>query len=192
MKIFKTDLNGVLILEPEIYKDDRGYFTETWNNRIYNSILSDLNDNFVQDNESCSKKGVVRGMHWQIFPMDQSKLVRCTNGKIIDIVVDITKNSPTFGKCIYIELSKENHRQVFIPRGFAHGFLSLEDNSILQYKVDNYFSKEHERSFNIKSIDLSKFDFDIIMSDKDLIAPLFNELKDDDLKFSQKYNIIEN
>ena len=193
MKILKTDLNGVLILEPEVYNDDRGYFIETWNNRMYNSILSDLNDNFVQDNESCSKKGVARGMHWQISPMDQSKFVRCTNGKVIDIIVDITIGSPTFGNCIYVELSRENHRQVFIPRGFAHGFISLEDNSILQYKVDNYYSKEHERSFNFSAIDLSNFnlDFDnIILSDKDMNAPAFNELTNNDLKFSQKYNLI--
>lgn len=185
MKIFNTKLNGVKVINPEKLNDDRGYFQETWNNRLYNSILERLIDPFVQDNESCSKKGVARGMHWQIPPMDQSKLVRCIRGKVIDIIVDITKNSPTFGEYIFIELSSENNNQVFIPRGYAHGFVSLEDDSIVSYKVDNYYSKGHERSFTIRNIDLSSLDldFDLILSEKDYNAPAFDTLSDNDLFF---------
>ena len=179
MIIEKTNIEGIIILIPEKFYDNRGYFQETYNDKLYNEILKELNNPFVQDNESCSKKGVIRGMHWQINPMAQSKLVRCLNGRIIDIVCDIRKNSPTFGQFVTIELTPENNKQVFIPRGFAHGFISLEDNSILSYKVDNYYSKECERSFNIFSI--KDFEHEVFLSDKDRNAPNFNELKDTDL-----------
>lgn len=187
MKFLNTKLDGVIIILPEKFNDERGYFQETWNNHLYNIILNRLNDPFIQDNESCSKKGVARGMHWQIPPMDQSKLVRCLHGKIIDIIVDITKNSPTFGEYIFVELSPENNNQVFIPRGYAHGFISLEDDSIVSYKVDNYYSKDHERSFNFTDIDLKALNlpFDkIILSDKDNEAPKFSEIEDNDLFYS--------
>lgn len=184
MQLYKTPLEGVMVLIPEKIEDERGYFQETFNNHNYIEILEKLNDPFVQDNESCSKKGVIRGMHWQIPPMDQSKLVRCLQGKIIDIVVDIRHGSPTFREYCYIELTPENNCQVFIPKGFAHGFISLEDNSILSYKVDNYYSKEHERSFNIFSLNIKDIvdeDMTFILSKKDNEAPEFNKLNLEDI-----------
>lgn len=144
MKVIKTDIEGVLIIEPDVFGDHRGYFMETYSKKKYEAI--GINCDFVQDNKSYSaKKGTVRGLHWQNAPMAQAKLVSCTQGRIIDVAVDIRKNSPTYGKYVSVELSAENQRQFFIPRGFAHGFLTLSDDVIFNYKVDNYYSKEHDR-----------------------------------------------
>lgn len=176
--------DGVVLIEPDIYTDDRGYFCETWNSYQYNTYLDQLYGTFVQDNESCSKKGVFRGLHWQLPPFDQAKLVRCVKGHIIDFVVDMRLNSKTCGQYKYFDLSEKNKRQIFIPRGYAHGFLSLEDDTIIQYKVDNYYNKVCERSFNVAELHLenllSKFNFNMILSEKDASAPAIKDLKETD------------
>lgn len=145
MIVTKTQLEGVLILDPDVFGDNRGWFSETYNEKKYQEYGIDVR--FVQDNHSFSaQKGTVRGIHFQKNPMSQAKLVRCTNGIIKDIVVDLRKESPTYKKWIAVELSKDNKRQLFIPHGFGHGFVTLTDNCELQYKVDEYYSKECDRS----------------------------------------------
>lgn len=163
-----------IIIKPNFYKDERGYFIETWNKS--NNIWP--NNDWVQDNESCSSKGVMRGFHWQMPPYEQAKLVRVIKGSVIDYAVDIRKNSPTYGKIWSVELTEENKYQFYIPRGFAHAFISLEDNTIFSYKCDNYYSKDHENSFNIDYIVEKNT---VILSDKDNKAKRFNELTDNDL-----------
>ncbi|MBN9542960.1 MAG: dTDP-4-dehydrorhamnose 3,5-epimerase [Alphaproteobacteria bacterium] len=174
--IFKeTDLQGVFIIEPKVFLDDRGYFFES-----FRQNLSSENLNFtpIQDNESYNKfKNTLRGFHLQKNPMAQAKLVRCVSGKILDIALDVRKNSDTFGKYFAIELSSENKKQLFIPKGFAHAYLTLEDNCIVEYKVDNYYSKEHDVSIKWNDKDIS-FPWDItdpILSDKDKEAISFQE-----------------
>lgn len=186
MKGFLTDFPGVVILEPDVFEDDRGSFSEIWNHRIFRKACTVSFDEFVQENESVSKKNVARGMHWQKPPMDQAKLVRCVSGKIYDIIFDIMPASPNFGNFVVIELSKELNNMVYIPRGYAHGFIALEDNTVVNYKVDNYFSKEHECSFNIKDIDFSKVKLeinkdDLILSAKDDAAPSFKKVNPESL-----------
>lgn len=142
MKFTKTDIPDVVLIEPLVRGDSRGYFMETF---LLDKFLKEVtNTTFVQENESCSSFGVLRGLHYQLPPNAQAKLVRVVKGKIYDVAVDIRKNSPTFGKYLGFELSGENKRQLFIPRGFAHGFVTLEDNTIVQYKTDNYYSPESE------------------------------------------------
>jgi len=153
MKVTKTKIEGLLIIEPDIYKDDRGYFFESFNEQKYNEI--GISEKFVQDNQSCSKKGTIRGMHYQIGEFAQGKLVRVASGKVIDYAVDVRFGSPTFGKYVSVELSAENHKQFWIPTGFAHGFEALEDNTILQYKCTNYYSKKHERGIIYNDYDIS-------------------------------------
>ena len=143
MKIIKTDIAGVLILEPDIFYDNRGYFFETYSEAKFREATG-LDIAFVQDNESLSSYGVLRGLHYQTAPYEQAKLVRVVKGKVWDVAIDIRGNSPTFGKYVAVELSGENKRQLFIPRGFAHGYVVLEDNTIFQYKCDNYFAPEHQ------------------------------------------------
>ena len=142
MEIIKTEIEGVVILEPKVFGDSRGYFMESYSERDFNSNVREVK--FVQDNESLSLYGVVRGLHFQKSPYAQSKLVRVVKGRVLDVAVDIRKGSPTFGKHVSVELSADNHRQVFIPRGFAHGFAVLSDEAVLQYKCDNFYSPEHE------------------------------------------------
>jgi len=145
MNVIKTDFRNVLILEPDVFGDDRGYFFEPFNEaRFY--LETGMNITFVQDNESLSKKDVLRGMHFQVPPKSQAKLVRVTKGAVLDVIVDLRKSEPTFGKHFKLVLSGENKRQLFIPEGFAHGFKVLEDNTIFAYKCSNYYSKENDRS----------------------------------------------
>lgn len=145
MRVIKTDIDGVYILEPEIFGDNRGYFFESYNRRRFKEATG-LDVVFVQDNESRSSEGVVRGLHFQLPPYAQSKLVRVVAGAILDVAVDIRRGSPTFGKYVAVELSGDNHRQLFIPRGFAHGFRVLRGDAILQYKCDNMYAPQSEGS----------------------------------------------
>lgn len=142
MNVVKTSIEGVVIIEPRIFEDERGYFYESFSQREFEEKV--CNTVFVQDNQSKSTYGVVRGLHFQRPPYAQSKLVRCVSGKVLDVVVDIRKHSPTFGKFVAVELSGENHRQLFIPRGFAHGYAVLSDEAVFQYKCDNFYNKESE------------------------------------------------
>ena len=142
MEVIKTDIEGVVIIEPRIFKDERGYFYESFSQREFEEKV--CRTVFVQDNQSKSSYGVLRGLHFQKPPYAQSKLVRCIKGTVLDVAVDIRKGSPTFGKYVAVELSENNHRQFFIPRGFAHGFAVLSDEAVFQYKCDNFYNKESE------------------------------------------------
>lgn len=177
MDIIKTEIEGPLIIKPRIFEDKRGYFFESYNKRLFDNLVGPVN--FVQDNESCSKKGVVRGLHFQLPPFTQAKLVRCVVGKVLDVAVDIRKNSPTYGKHVSVELSEENHLQFFIPHGFAHGFAVLSDTAIFQYKCDNYYAPESDAGINITDeslkIDWHLGDTSLILSDKDKNHPLFKD-----------------
>ena len=142
MEVIKTAIEGVFIIEPRLFKDDRGYFFESFSQREFNEKVRKVN--FVQDNESKSSYGVLRGLHFQKPPYAQSKLVRVIKGAVLDVAVDIRKGSPTFGKYVSVELTEDNHRQFFIPRGFAHGFSVLTDEVIFQYKCDNLYAPQYE------------------------------------------------
>ena len=142
MEVIKTDLDGVVIIEPRIFKDERGYFYESFSQREFEEKV--CKTVFVQDNQSKSCYGVLRGLHFQKPPYEQAKLVRVVSGTVLDVAVDIRKNSPTFGRHVAVELSGENHRQLFIPRGFAHGFVVLSDEAVFQYKCDNFYAPQHE------------------------------------------------
>ena len=175
MDVTYTALEGVLILEPKVFKDSRGYFFESFSKKEFDqrvgTILGHTID-FVQDNESMSSYGVMRGLHYQKMPYTQSKLVRCVKGAVLDIAVDIRNGSPTFGQHVAVELTEDNHRQFFIPRGFAHGFAVLSETAIFQYKCDNFYHPEAEGGINIKD-DTLGIDWMIpidkaIISDKDL------------------------
>ena len=143
MNIIKTAIDGLLILEPRVFGDSRGYFLETWKKESYE--LAGINCNFVQDNESKSSYGVLRGLHWQAAPYTQAKLVRVVFGAVLDVAVDIRKDSSTYGKYVAVELSGENKLQLFIPRGFAHGFAVLSDEAVFAYKCDNIYMPSAER-----------------------------------------------
>ena len=142
MEVINTDIEGVVIIEPRIFRDERGYFYESFSQREFEEKV--CRTTFVQDNQSKSSYGVLRGLHFQKPPYAQSKLVRCIKGTVLDVAVDIRKGSPTFGKYVAVELSEDNHRQFFIPRGFAHGFAVLSDEAVFQYKCDNFYNKESE------------------------------------------------
>ena len=177
MEIIKTALEGVVIIEPRIFKDERGYFYESFSQREFDEKVMPIR--FVQDNESMSVKNVIRGLHYQKMPYTQSKLVRCIKGKVLDIAVDIRKGSPTYGQHVAVELSEENHRQLFIPRGFAHGFAVLSDTAIFQYKCDNFYTPESEGGINLKDKSLG-IDWQIpmdraILSDKDVELKSFSD-----------------
>ena len=139
MKFIKTEIDGLIIIEPKVFGDDRGYFFESYNQKKFEEVVGKVL--FIQDNESKSSKGVLRGLHFQKPPFDQAKLVRCVKGKVLDVAVDIRKGSKTYGQYIAIELSSENNKQLFVPRGFAHGFLVLSESAIFAYKVDNLCSR---------------------------------------------------
>ena len=178
MNVIKTEIEGLLILEPKIFGDSRGYFYESYNKQRFEEVTG-LNINFVQDNQSKSCYGVLRGLHFQKPPYAQSKLVRCVKGQILDISVDIRKSSPTFGKYVAVELSEDNHRQLFIPHGFAHGFVVLSEEAIFQYKCDNFYHKESEGAvaWNDPEINIDwtiPFE-DVILSDKDKVNPLLKD-----------------
>lgn len=142
MEVIKTDIDGVVIIEPRIFKDERGYFYESFSQREFEEKV--CLTTFVQDNQSKSSYGVLRGLHFQKPPYCQSKLVRCIKGAVLDVAVDIRKGSPTFGKHVAVELTEENHRQFFVPRGFAHGFAVLSEEAVFQYKCDNFYCKDSE------------------------------------------------
>ena len=144
MQFIRTAIPDVLIIEPQVHGDDRGYFVETFRADKLEEFLG-YKINFCQDNESKSSRGVLRGLHYQLAPAAQTKLVRVIQGRVLDVAVDIRKDSPTFGKHVAIELSAENKKQLLVPRGFAHGFVVLEDDTIFAYKVDNYYSPENDR-----------------------------------------------
>jgi dTDP-4-dehydrorhamnose 3,5-epimerase len=174
MNVIKTDFPDVLIFEPKVFGDDRGFFFESFNQKSFEQAIGRRVD-FVQDNHSCSAKGVLRGLHYQLAPFAQAKLVRCLRGAIFDVAVDIRENSATFGKWVGVELSAENKKQIWIPEGFAHGFLALEDNSEILYKTNNFYSKECERSI-LWSDDKLEIEWPFkptIISEKDMQATTF-------------------
>ena len=176
MNFKRLEIEDIILIDPAKIKDDRGYFSETYREDKLNLFLKNK-INFCQENKSLSHKNVFRGLHYQIPPFAQSKLISVLNGSIIDIVIDIRKNSPTFGKNVIVFLDDRNNYQLFIPRGFAHGFLVTSESTTISYKVDNYYSKDNERTINIKDETL-KLDFDFknfIISKKDLKAPNLNE-----------------
>lgn len=169
MEIIKTAIEGVVIIEPRLFKDERGYFFESFSQREFNEKVREIH--FVQDNESKSSYGVLRGLHFQKPPFAQSKLVRVIRGAVLDVAVDIRTGSPTFGQHVAVELTEDNHRQFFIPRGFAHGFSVLTDEVIFQYKCDNFYAPQSEGAIAWNDPDLA-IDWkipsqQIILSDKD-------------------------
>ena len=177
MNVIKTDLNGVVIIEPRIFNDDRGYFFESFSERDFFANVREIH--FVQDNESKSSYGVLRGLHFQKPPFAQSKLVRVIKGAVLDVAVDIRVGSPTFGKYVAVELSADNHRQFFIPRGFAHGFSVLSDEVIFQYKCDNFYAPQYEGAiaWNDPSLNIDwriPAD-DVVLSEKDKKHPLLKD-----------------
>ncbi len=177
MNYIPTEIEGVVILEPRIFTDSRGYFFESFSQRDFDEHIGPVT--FVQDNESASTKGVMRGLHFQRPPFSQAKLVRCVVGAVLDVAVDIRKGSPTYGKHVTVELSADNHRQLFIPKGFAHGFAVLSDVAIFQYKCDNYYAPQSEGGISILDdslgIDWHISPEEAILSDKDKIHPLFQD-----------------
>lgn len=190
METIKTNINGAVIIEPRIFKDDRGYFYESFSEREFTEKV--CKTIFVQDNQSKSTYGVLRGLHFQCPPYAQSKLVRCIRGKVLDVAVDIRIGSPTYGEYVSVELSEENHRQLFIPRGFAHGFVVLSDEAIFQYKCDNFYNKDSEWAIMWNDpnlgIDWGINSNDAILSDKDKKNALFKEF---DSPFSYFENYYE-
>ena len=182
MQVIDTILEGVKIIAPKVFLDDRGYFFESFNDKEFREKVCDTS--FVQDNQSKSCKGTLRGLHWQAPPFAQSKLVRVTKGAVIDVAVDVRVGSPTFGKHVAVRLSDENNFQLFIPRGFAHGFIALTDNVIFQYKCDNLYNKESERAVRWDSInwDLEEYNIETpILSDKDKVHKLLSEMNENEL-----------
>ncbi len=180
MQISTTFIKDLLVIEPTVYEDNRGYFFESFNKKRFEQ-LTGMNIDFIQDNESKSKYGTLRGLHYQIPPYSQAKLVRVIKGKVLDIAVDIRENSETYGKYFSLELSEDNKKQLFIPRGFAHGFVVLSDEAIFTYKCDNYYNKEAEGGiiFDDKQLDIDwQLDAEeIILSDKDKLHPKFGQHK---------------
>ena len=182
MEVINTEIDGVVIIEPKVFGDHRGYFFESFSERDFNAQVREVK--FVQDNESKSCYGVLRGLHFQKPPHAQSKLVRVVGGAVLDVAVDIRKGSPTFGQHVAVELTEDNHRQLFIPRGFAHGFVVLTDEVVFQYKCDNFYAPQHEGAIVWDDPDLGidwKVPADkIILSEKDTKHP---RLKDADWLF---------
>lgn len=177
MEIIKTKLDGVVIIEPKIFRDSRGYFFESFSQREFEEKVCKIN--FVQDNESMSSYGVMRGLHFQRPPFTQAKLVRCVKGAVLDVAVDIRKDSPTYGQHVAVELSEDNHYQMFIPHGFAHGFSVLSETAIFQYKCDQFYHPESDAGICILDKSLG-IDWRIpadkaILSDKDTRHPLFKD-----------------
>lgn len=178
MEIIKTQIEGVVIIEPRLFKDERGYFFESFNQKEFEDKV--CKTKFIQDNESKSSYGVVRGLHFQKPPFAQSKLVRVVKGAVLDVAVDIRKGSPTFGQHVAVELTEDNHRQFFIPRGFAHGFSVLSKEVIFQYKCDNFYAPQSEGAIAWDDPDLG-IDWqisidDILLSEKDKSHPKLAEL----------------
>ena len=179
MNVIKTDIEGVVVIEPRVFDDARGYFFESYSKRRFDEVVRPIE--FVQDNESMSTRGVIRGLHFQRPPFSQSKLVRCVRGAVLDVVVDIRRGSPTYGRHIAVELTGENRRQLFVPRGFAHGFAVLSDEAVFQYKCDNYYHPESEGGISIADnslgIDWRIDPAEAILSEKDLRNPMFSDFE---------------
>jgi len=174
MKFTRTEIRDLVIIEPDIFEDERGYFFESFRQDQFEREIGKID--FVQENESFSQYGVLRGLHYQIPPYEQSKLVRVVLGRVQDIAVDLRKESPTFGKHFSIELSNENRKQLFIPKGFAHGYLALSKEVVFIYKTDNYYSKEHESGilWNSKNLGIDwSIKADIMLSEKDATLKSF-------------------
>jgi len=181
LNFIPQSIPDVLLIEPTVHGDSRGYFMESFRQDLLNDFLG-YEVNFVQDNESKSSKGVLRGLHYQLPPCAQAKLVRVIEGRVLDVAVDIRKSSPTFGQYVSKELSSDNHHQLFIPRGFAHGFAVLSESAIFAYKVDNYYSPNYDRGIAHHDIEIGidwvlKND-EIYLSDKDKFHPFLSETKD--------------
>ena len=181
MEIIKTDIEGLIIIKPQIFKDSRGYFFESFSQREFNEKVTPIQ--FVQDNESCSSYGVMRGLHFQKPPYSQSKLVRCVKGSVLDVAIYIRKGSPTYGKHVAVELSAENHLQFFIPKGFAHGYAVLSKEAIFQYKCDEFYTPKSEGGIQLMDESLGinwpiSAD-DAILSDKDKKYPKLSEITSD-------------
>lgn len=180
ISVVKTEIEGVVIIEPQVFGDERGYFLESWSQKNFNDLVRPII--FVQDNESKSSYGVLRGLHFQRGKYSQSKLVRVVKGKVLDVAVDIRTGSPTFGKHVAVELSGENHRQFFIPRGFAHGFVVLSDEAVFQYKCDNYYAPQYEGAIIWNDpelgIDWQIPNRDVILSAKDTAHPLLADCQE--------------
>jgi len=184
MKFIKTAIPSVFIIEPSVFGDDRGYFLESYNKKAFQENIGSVN--FVQDNESRSSKGVLRGLHFQKPPYTQAKLVRCIKGEVLDVAVDIRKGSPTYGKHVAVILTGENKRQLFVPRGFAHGFAVLSETAIFAYKVDNTYAPEHDAGIKYDdkelNIDWGITEEEIQLSEKDKNLSFFKDL-DSPFKF---------
>lgn len=181
MKFIETDIKNLIVIEPNVFGDNRGWFSESYNDAVFKD--NGINTMFIQDNHSYSaQKGVLRGLHFQNNPKAQTKLVRCTKGSIWDVVVDLRRNSPTYLKWFGIELTAENHKMLLVPQGFAHGFVTLENDCEVQYKVDNLYDKKLDRSikYNDPSIGIKWPIDEVILSEKDKNAPV---LKDSDVNF---------
>ena len=188
MDVIRTEIDGVVIIEPKIFGDARGYFFESFSQHEFEEKVRKIN--FVQDNESMSSYGVMRGLHFQRPPFTQSKLVRCVKGAVLDVAVDIRKGSPTYGQHVAVELTEDNHRQFFVPRGFAHGFAVLSETAIFQYKCDNFYAPQADGGISIKD---ESFGIDWkIPTDKALLSEkdtLHECLKDFDSPFSIDMNL---
>lgn len=190
MEVIKTELEGVVIIEPRIFTDARGYFFESFSQKEFEEKVRPIS--FVQDNESRSSYGVMRGLHFQRPPFTQSKLVRCVRGAVLDVAVDIRKGSPTYGKSVAVELTEDNHRQFFVPRGFAHGFSVLSEEAVFQYKCDNFYAPQADGGISIQDDSLG-IDWRIpaeraLLSEKDLKHPA---LCDFDSPFDINVNLYE-
>tara|TARA_B100001059_G_C17631582_1_gene474719 strand:+ start:148 stop:729 length:582 start_codon:yes stop_codon:yes gene_type:complete len=181
MKFTRTKIKDVIIIEPQVHGDDRGYFLEVFRQDKLDDFLG-FKINFIQDNESKSGKGVLRGLHYQLAPAAQTKLVRVIQGSVLDVAVDIRKGSPTFGQYVVVELTEKNKKQLLVPRGFAHGFVVLEDNTVFAYKVDNYYSPQNDRgiAFNDPALNIDwQINTDNLnLSAKDKVQPLLDQVTD--------------
>jgi dTDP-4-dehydrorhamnose 3,5-epimerase len=179
MKFVNTPIEGLVIIEPTLFGDDRGYFLESYNKKEFEKAIGEIS--FVQDNESKSSKGVLRGLHFQKPPYAQAKLVRCIEGKVLDVAVDIREGSETFGQHVTVELTGENKKQVFIPRGFAHGFLVLSESAIFAYKVDNSYAPTHDAGIrwddSMLNIQWGVNEREVLVSEKDANLPFFSEFE---------------
>ncbi|MDL2320430.1 dTDP-4-dehydrorhamnose 3,5-epimerase [Alistipes sp. OttesenSCG-928-B03] len=188
MKVIETDIAGVVILEPDVFRDDRGYFFESWSQRRFAEAMCSAGCGwsrpedappFVQDNEAWSRRGVVRGLHFQLPPHAQAKLVRVVSGRVIDVAVDVRRGSPTFGRHVAVELSGENKRQLYVPRGFAHGYSVLSDEAMFAYKCDNYYDPASERGVRFDdpalAIAWGVAPHEMVVSDRDRQLPLLSD-----------------
>ena len=195
INVIKTEIDGVVIIEPKVFGDARGYFFESFSERDFNEAMTPILGHgikFVQDNESMSSYGVMRGLHFQTMPYTQSKLVRCVKGAVLDVAVDIRKGSPTYGQHVAVELTEDNHRQFFVPRGFAHGFAVLSETAVFQYKCDNFYAPANDGGVSIVDNSLG-IDWRIpvekaLLSEKDTKHDL---LKDFDSPFSIDMNLYQ-